>query len=351
AGGEGFATYRITVRTEYKGIAGLKILDAACSYRMWVNGNLISENGNPGKTRNETVPFYSPRCVFFTCDGKDIEIIVQVSNFSHRKGGLWESVTFGSAQTIQNEREKNIIIALFLSGALVIMAFYHFGFFFFRRKDYSTLFFGLLCVLVTLRTGMTGERVFIGALSFLPWEITQKIEYISAFLSVPAFILFTTNLFREESASRAAHYAKKTLVAAGLILSLITVIFPMKISSWTIDPFYPYILISAIFVFIIMIRAIAEKKDGAVLIVIGFIAFAAAATNDILNSSLTIYTGNYAAAGLFIFILSQSYVISLLFSRAFQKVEVLTKKLTENNSQLKTLNSQLEQKNREITQR
>ena len=94
-GGNGYATYRLRAVTGYQGIFALKILDAATSYRMFVNGKIVSENGRPAAAREDSIPHYQPRTVFFTCDSPQIEIVVQVSNFSHRQGGLWESISIG----------------------------------------------------------------------------------------------------------------------------------------------------------------------------------------------------------------------------------------------------------------
>ncbi|MBA7555922.1 hypothetical protein ES705_48615 [subsurface metagenome] len=71
-GGDGFATYRLTIILNDRNISpvsgeciGLKIPYMSTSYRMWINGKLISSNGKVGMEKSETIPQYLPHAEFF----------------------------------------------------------------------------------------------------------------------------------------------------------------------------------------------------------------------------------------------------------------------------------------------
>jgi len=64
--GDGYATYRLVIHTNTdEPILSLKLPDLATSYRLWVNGEILSENGKVGKNKNETQPQAFPRVVSF----------------------------------------------------------------------------------------------------------------------------------------------------------------------------------------------------------------------------------------------------------------------------------------------
>jgi two-component system sensor histidine kinase ChiS len=64
--GHGFAAYRLRVLLgENKQHLGLKLLDMATAFRVYVNGALRVSTGIPGETAKQTTPFYSPKVVQF----------------------------------------------------------------------------------------------------------------------------------------------------------------------------------------------------------------------------------------------------------------------------------------------
>jgi hypothetical protein len=62
-----------------------------------------------------------------------------LSNYSHPKGGLWESIRIGKLETLQKDFLISAGRDFFLGGSIFIMGLYHLGLFFLRPKDRSTL--------------------------------------------------------------------------------------------------------------------------------------------------------------------------------------------------------------------
>lgn len=65
-----------------------------------------------------------------------------------------------------------------------------------------------------------------------------------------------------------------------------------------------------------------HKRKGAIAFLIGCSLFCILVFNDILHNMNIINTGFYASLGLFIFIFSQAYLLSVRFSNAFRESEV-----------------------------
>jgi hypothetical protein len=151
--GEGYATYRLTIPIPPSQIGqalGIKISYAATASRVWVNGKLVSEDGRVGVSRKEMEPHYNSQIHSFTAENP-IEIIAHVSNFNHKKGGLWQSLYIGLEEDIIKQNSNALFYDFFLFGVLCIMTIYHFGLFILRREENTYLFFGLFCFIISVR--------------------------------------------------------------------------------------------------------------------------------------------------------------------------------------------------------
>ena len=194
--GDGYATYRLKVllNTCDQSLA-LKVLDMSTAFTLFVNGEKLYSAGSVGKSIETSKPRFNPRVIDFQTTKNQLEIIFQISNFHHRKGGAWEKIVLGTEDQIRTIRETEVSYELFLFGSILIMAIYHFGLFVLRRADRSTLYFGVFCLLIALRILTTGERYFLQLFPNFSWEIFVKLEYLSYYLSVLAFVHFFYSLF------------------------------------------------------------------------------------------------------------------------------------------------------------
>ncbi|MDH7478723.1 MAG: 7TM diverse intracellular signaling domain-containing protein, partial [Syntrophomonadaceae bacterium] len=184
--GQGFATYRLTILTQTTDqLLGLKLLDFATSYRLWVNGKLVAVNGQVGKTPAETIPQAFPLLVTFAQPTDRIELVLQIANFSHSKGGIWTEMKLGTAGQIQRLREQAVTKNYFFTGGLVIMAVYHLGLYFLRRKDRSPFFCSMLCLLIAIRSATTGETFILNIWPTLNWSALYRLQYLSFYLAIP----------------------------------------------------------------------------------------------------------------------------------------------------------------------
>ena len=213
--GFGYATYRLTVKVDPKylnQIMGLRIGDMYSSYRLFVNGKLIASNGKPGKIKEETVAQWLPVVRFINIESEEIEFILHIANYNHRKAGTWAFLEFGNPDEIVTARERAMAFELFLFGSLIIMSFYHFGLYALRKNNRSVLYFGIFCFLTGFTVMVTGERSLV---NFFPlsFEGQLKIEYLSLSLGIPGE--FEDPKF-ENALTRVIAACKKRGIPAGL---------------------------------------------------------------------------------------------------------------------------------------
>ena len=227
--GNGFATFRLKIKVNKDGLYGIKIKEFDCAYKMWVNGSSFISVGKVGADKSSTIPSWRRREVYFASINKEVDVILQVANFRHRKGGPEDVMFFGTAENIITYKNQQLAIGLFLFGILMIMSIYHLILYFYRRKDVSIILFSALCFVMTLRLITTGEKILIDVFPNINWAFAVRIEYLSYKLAVPLFTAFIYSFFPKDIPK----IFVKVVSYVAIIFSLIVILTPVGIFSYT----------------------------------------------------------------------------------------------------------------------
>jgi len=330
--GDGFATYRLILEniSAKNHALFLKIPEMPTAYRLWANGRIVSENGIVGKNKQEMVPFFFPRIVSLKTDQPRIELVLQVSNFFHKDGGIWHSMEIGTEKNLAAMRDRLVFFDILLFGGLFIMGLYHLGLYALRRQDRAPLFFGLFCLTVGIRSLFVGQRIFYGLVPGLGWDIQQKLEYLLLFLSAPTFFMFFYHLFPKEVSRR---FCSIITWCCGFFC-VVVVVAPAKIYGHTGNLFQILVYAASFYLAVMMIKIIRYNREGSLLFAGGFAMLMLTVINDTLYTHLIIQTRPMAHFGVFMFIFFQAFLLSKKFSGAFAKVEVISNELAEKNQEL-----------------
>jgi two-component system, sensor histidine kinase len=198
--GHGCATYGITLLlpSQRKPLA-LSIPVVYTSYKLFINGKLTAQNGNPGNTAENSESKWVPVTVSLPADCDKADIVLQVSNFSHYKGGANLSMEIGEAAGMFIEKERTIAGDFLLAGCLFMGGLFFFGLYYFGTKDKATFFFALFCMLYSYRmVGSTPFYALHSVLPNLPFEFTVRLEYISLFGGVFLFFQYIRHLYPKD---------------------------------------------------------------------------------------------------------------------------------------------------------
>ncbi|MGC4019280.1 MAG: diguanylate cyclase [Muricomes sp.] len=359
--GDGYATYRLTFSIDDNRRLALKIPRLRTAYKLWGNGELIASAGTVGKTRDTMKPQYLPQISFFDAKAGDNEILIQVSNFYHRSGGISESLKLGSEGQIVGLKLRNTAMEFILFGSLMVIGAYHLVLFFFRKKkDGSPLYFGLFCALIGIRTLLGGECFLFYLMPEFNWEIAHKILTLTYYLGVPLALMFLRSIFPKYFNIRMIRGAQ----IMGGIFVLILLFTPARIFT-VINIVYQIWSFAVIFYIVgALVRIFIHREKGGWLIGTGAIALLIGGINDIIFFTPCIYenkfiflgnlvrVGNLTPLGLFIFACTNSLLIAKRFSDALEQKEIMTVKLVEVNAHLDELVNQrtkdLAESNRKI---
>ncbi|MBF0397945.1 MAG: response regulator, partial [Desulfobacterales bacterium] len=99
--------------------------------------------------------------------------------------------------------------------------------------------------------------------------------------------------------------------------------------SYTLKYFEINIMLITIYMCYILIKLSIKKDQTAIIFLSGLLILFGTIVNDILFDAQIIHTGLYSPFGFFFFIFSQSFLLSINFSKAFKHIADLTSNLAE----------------------
>ncbi len=339
-GGTGFATFRLKIKlADTDKVLGLKILDLNTAGRLFINGKLAMESGVAGTDSKSTRPFLSPQTVEFKSESEILELVLHVSNYHDRIGGVRIPILLGSGTQVVELKNKALAFEFLLFGSILIMALYHLGLYILRRKGTSALYFSLFCFLIALRTILTGERYLMTMFPDLNWHFAVKAEILCFYLAIPAFSMFVKTVFSWKFSRKVIRIVQ----VVSYLFCLVVVVTPLRYGTWTLPVFQLFTLLVILYVIYVIVLSILKGQEGAIIFALGFFALFLTTANDILYDLEVLNTGFWVPFGVFIFIFSQAFLLSVRFSKAFQRVEVLSEELGEKSEELSRKNVELQQ--------
>ena len=361
----GFATYRLQILLpdHFSDDLLLSVPVFDSSYKLYINGKFINGNGIAGENPDVSKPGYHPFIYPLFETGDTIEIIFNVSNFHHRRGGFWLPLTIGDYDTLSAKITKKEISTSISAGIILAFALFFSLFYLLFREDPSRLYFTLATLGIFLRHLVTGSFMILSFVN-INWTWLIRIEYISSYIALIFSLWFLNAVYREK--------------IINILIILITVLFSLCIAivlvtdvavfSYTMLLFMPAtVIVIGYYTIKSIIEAIRKGKEYIVL-AIGFLAIIAGIINDIgLANSKQIFSDNYILPyTMIVFILTQ--VANLLLrwhrtvieeKRLVREVEYVNKnlesiviertsELTNQKGKLEKQKSETEKKNQEL---
>ncbi len=322
----GFGTYRLQITIpDSINIFALRLKRIETSYKIWINDKQIIEVGKTGTGDKDAVPQQKTILKIFNTNKTHLNLIIHVSNFKHRKGGIANSIVFGPAEQIVKKTRKSRGYELFIIGVLIIMAVFHFGLYVVRKKDWSLLFFGSLLISEVISMSTNGETLLTYYFPNIDWISLKRIDYISNFARITFFALFFFHLYKPVINK----YYIFILSGINILMTIFVLFTDLQTFSFTLFIFISLAVLTLIYVLYAQFKFLVERKKGALIPLIGTLALLITAVNDVLFVS-GVYNSIYLVpAGLFIFIFAQSYLLSFNFSKLYKQEEELNKLISD----------------------
>lgn len=326
-GENGYGTYHITLSfpdNKIGKLQGLYIPQVFSAYRIWINNELIYENGIVAPIKEDMVPKGIPSTVYFKVHEKNLNVVMQVSNFHYRNSGILGSIYLGNPPQINGiANEKNFVEWLSI-GVFLIMGLHHSNLYFSRKREKTNLYFGLFCLFYCLRVLFIGQTAIFYFLPNITWNHVLKFNFILVFACFILYVKYFSLKFRNQN-------SRKILVNSMIAASLATIVFIIftgaPLFTYTVFILYLLLILTLPYLLFLIIRGIMMKKAGAKIIGTSHLLLVGTVINDLLYDELIIETTILTPLGIMVFIVAQSFIISKNFAASLNRIENLTDEL------------------------
>ena len=136
----GYGTYvvRLHLPANQEGFA-LKIPNIQTAYRLYVDGELKVQRGQPGTSEDSSIPNARTAILYLPADQAAVRtLVIQTSNYHFSSSsGIWSPIELGSFQTIIDAKTRNYLVSSVLVGSLIIMGLYHIALFLCGEKTFQ----------------------------------------------------------------------------------------------------------------------------------------------------------------------------------------------------------------------
>lgn len=266
--GLGYGTFVITIvaPTGERDFA-LALPQIYSSYKLWVNGNEIANNGIVAKTKEDCKPQWKPQTVVFQIQSDTLSLVLQIANFHHAKGGIKEQIYLGKPSLMEFKRTVSELSKFAEASVLGALGLLFMTIYFIRQKNKATIYFALLCITWSIRSLFSNLYLFISLYPDFDWTMMVRIEYITLYLAMIWAILFLTSLFHQE----ANIIIKYGLVFSNVLFTAFTVYFIPRIFTQGLTV---YLVVSGVLLIYggyIVIRAWVNERTGSGLLTISLI--------------------------------------------------------------------------------
>lgn len=318
------------------GRVSLKVPNVGTAYKLYANGELIAQQGNPADNAAAAISRTVPVVAHLPKPdaGGRILLVMHVSNFDDRHGGIWQTLRLGATGFIEHSFRENHALATFLFGAIFMIALHHLLLFARRSQDKSNLAFAILCMLLAVRSLAEGNRYLMAIFPEFPWILNSKLAYLTFYGALPPSAWFLRLMFPAQF----HRYVFYTVVGVMVPVCVAVAVLPPRIYTETLTPVQIFSLLLILYSVYAVFRGVGARERGARTLAFGVVVLFVAATIDILTVANILNLPEVAPFGLIGFILSQSLLISMRQEDAHHNLEILA---GENKSLIESMEGKI----------
>jgi signal transduction histidine kinase len=316
--GSGYGTYslKILLPKDFQSVICFDIPVFDVAFKFYLNDRMVSQNGEVGTSREEEKPWYEPESFCFMEDSDTLQLLVQVSNFHHRRGGFWQSVVVGHPNKLLRRNELRRIYNFSTIGVLFFFMLFFLIFWSLSRKEVILLLFALTTMGILIRAVNTG--LFLSN-SFLetPWSWQIRMEYLGTYLAQLFGMIFLHKLFP-------VPYMKRIIQTNTILMVLASVslfILPVRLFSYEMLGVQPLMVLFLTFYLVISFIGTIKGRVIDIIFFVSLFFFTFTLINDILlaNSAGSPYSNYLSQISFQLFIFSMSVLIILQWVKNYRE--------------------------------
>jgi signal transduction histidine kinase len=308
--GMGYGTYALQVilPRDLRSKLCLEIPVFDVAYNLFINDSLVAHNGVVGTSEEEEQPWYDPSLYCFVPDTDTLNMLVQISNFHHRRGGFWKSIFLGAPSRIEHRLEKRAMYNYSTIGVLFFFTFFFLIFWLLARKELLMLFFALTALGILMRSVNTG-LYFSNAFVYTPWSWQIRMEYTGTYIAHIFGMICLHMIFP-------ARYMRWPIRVNTVLFSLAVAslfLLPVHLFTYEMWLFQPLLILFMAHYLIVSLMGTFRGRAVDAIFFVSLAFFLYTLINDILlaNSAGAIYNNYFSQISFQLFIFAMAVLVIL----------------------------------------
>ncbi|MHC8517797.1 hybrid sensor histidine kinase/response regulator [Sporosarcina sp. ITBMC105] len=285
-----YGTYKLRVllnETMVDEPFALYVKDIRSAFRIFVNGELVSEKGKVATTATDFTPSMEPVTLRLDSDEKEFEILIQIADKNRSKvSGMNSPLQFGTMSSISREHTRSIVYQILSSSILVLHFMFAIILFFSFSRRIELLYLAMVFGSAATSILIDDDRILLALFPSVSIHFWTVFFYISYVTSVVFLLLFFKRLLTEtREKGDALSVTNKTVVAIYLLYIFLLL--------WDIHPiasvlFSFIMLVVPILIALSLFQIVSRGMSGALFLLLAMISiannigWAALKTNTIL---------------------------------------------------------------------
>ena len=314
-----YGTYRLQILIDdsYNENFKLRINRINTASAVYVNGRLAAQHGIPSEQKDLHQARVTPYTVTLPSGGKSIEIMIHVSNHAG-KGGITESIRFGTLEAIDHRTLLSTGLQLGLCIIFLIHGLYGAMLYFFGVANKGLLYFSLVMLMAIFIVLVADDKLLFVWIP-MPYEYYLKIAVLS-YVGVVAFMPpLLKHMFTEgDNAKWLRWFAVYSTLYAVFIL-----IAPSRYIAASLFLLASVLLISIIVSGYILHKAIRKNED-VIYVLLGITAIGVNIVWSIINGRTSFEMLHYPVD-----LMIAVFAFAAFWFKRFFRTNVQTKLLAE----------------------
>lgn len=300
------------------------------SSRWFINEKEAFRTGILNEDYTKAKPQAVPCFVEFTSNENGVaELIIQVANGIHRKGGLWDSVLLAEESCLYKFFVTQSGISFSIFGVIIFLAFFNIILYFLSPKNKYSLWLFLFSLAIASRIPIAGFSILTLTFPNFPYGLQLKLEYMALWLAPSTFFFMLESDFKEFIVAKKLG---NILVAIQFALGFISFVLPIRYANHLVSALQISAVVTISYIIYVVFVLISQRYTVAIPYAIILILLGIGVGINILFTSVKgIFPFDTLPFFLLFFCVYQFLLISRKQNKLYKKAIMLNNNLQKLN--------------------
>jgi len=201
---DGAGTYRLVIKVPEDRVYAIKTRTIRMASRVYLNGQATIRMGNPSINREDFERDSKYRVGAGNSLNREIELILHVSNYDYKVGGIIKSIEFGTFESIMKVNNKDRALDVLMIAVCLTLCVHFLIIYSQRKKEPYLAYFSGMSFFMAMYLSIMNEQVLDLVYNY-NYETRIAIQVTSMIMVTACLTKFTHYFFKNTSKNKLIH--------------------------------------------------------------------------------------------------------------------------------------------------